>query len=186
MRVGTSVDLIDRGRRVAARAGEARTGGRRARSFAVGAAVGGTLAYLLDRERGHRRRRLLVDRAAASARRTTRRGARAIRVARARAEGHTRGFLHWLRPPVEEAPDDVTLVHKVESVVFRDRRFPKGEVSINAEEGEVFLRGQVERPELIRDLEEAVRNVPGVRGVENLLHLPGTPAPTRHGRRNVR
>ena len=50
----------------------------------------------------------------------------------------------------------------------------------------MFLRGQVDRPELIHDLEEAVRKVPGVRGVENLLHLPGTPAPTSHAGRHLR
>jgi osmotically-inducible protein OsmY len=80
----------------------------------------------------------------------------------------------------------VTLVDRVESIVFRDPRFPKGQISINAEQGEVFLRGQVARPELIQDLEEAVRKVPGVRGVENLLHLPGTPAPTSHAVRRAR
>jgi osmotically-inducible protein OsmY len=85
-----------------------------------------------------------------------------------------------LRPAAKEPPDDVTLTHKVESVVFRDPKFPKGQININAEEGEVFLRGQVDRPELIQELEEAVRDVPGVRSVENLLHLPGTPAPSGH------
>jgi hypothetical protein len=36
----------------------------------------------------------------------------------------------------------------------------------------------VERPELIDDLESRVRAVQGVREVENLLHVPGTQAPT--------
>jgi osmotically-inducible protein OsmY len=87
-------------------------------------------------------------------------------------EGRARGFFHRLRPSPTEPPDDVTLVHKVESIVFRDPTFPKGQINVNAEEGRVFLRGQVDRPELIRELEEAVRRVPGVRGVENRLHLP--------------
>jgi hypothetical protein len=156
------------------------------RSFLAGAAVGAALAYVLDPEQGHRRRRLLAERAAASARRSSRRGVRVIRVAVARVQGHARGVVHRLRPPAKPSPDDVTLAHKVESVVFRDPKFPKGQISINAEEGEVFLRGQVDRPELIRELEEAVRNVPGVQGVENLLHLPGTPAPTSHAPRRLR
>lgn len=54
----------------------------------------------------------------------------------------------------------MALAHKVESVVFRDPKFPKGQISINAEEGEVFLRGQVDRRELIHDLEEAVPRSP--------------------------
>jgi hypothetical protein len=156
-----------------------------AKPFLTGAAVGAGLAWLLDPDQGHRRRRLLADRVAAAARRSSRRSVRALRVAAGRAEGRARGFLHRLRPPVAGEPaDDATLAHKVESVVFRDRRFPKGQISVNAEEGEVFLRGEVDEPDLIRDLEEAVRRVPGVRGVENLLHLPGTPAPASHtGRR---
>jgi osmotically-inducible protein OsmY len=84
-----------------------------------------------------------------------------------------------------ESQDDVTLAHKVESIVFRDSRFPKGQISINAEQGEVSLRGEIDRPELIRDLVEAVRKVPGVRSVENLLHLPGTPAPASHSGREI-
>ena len=186
MRSGKHVDFFDRARRACTRAGEKPSSAWSARSFLTGAALGGTLSYLLDPEKGNRRRRLLVDRAAASARRSSRQGARAMRIAVARAEGHAKGFAHRLQLPAKEPPDDVELAHKVESVVFRDPKFPKGQISINAEEGEVFLRGQVDRPELIHDLEEAVRKVPGVRSVENLLHLPGTPAPASHAGRDVR
>jgi hypothetical protein len=73
--------------------------------------------------------------------------------------------------------DDAELAHKVESIVFRDDSLPKGDVSINAENGTVFLRGQVDSPDTIVRLERAVREVEGVGGVENLLHVPGTPAP---------
>ena len=77
---------------------------------------------------------------------------------------------------------DAVLVTKVESEVLGDPDLPKGSVSINAEDGIIVLRGQVERPEQIRRLEKAVRKVDGVQGVENLLHLPGTPAPSSRGR----
>ncbi len=77
--------------------------------------------------------------------------------------------------------DDTELAHKVESVVFRDENLPKGEVSINAENGTVFLRGQVDSPDTIVRFERAVRDVEGVDGVENLLHVPGTPAPHARG-----
>jgi BON domain len=157
----------------------------RARSFLAGLAVGGALAYLLDPQRGHGRRRRLVDRTVASARRSSRHGGRASRNAFARAVGRGRRLLHRLPLSSREPQDDVTLAHKVESIVFRDSRFPKGQISINAEQGEVFLRGEIDRPELIRDLVEAVRKVPGVRSVENLLHLPGTPAPASHSGRDI-
>jgi osmotically-inducible protein OsmY len=48
---------------------------------------------------------------------------------------------------------------------------------VNAENGVVFLRGEVDRPELIGALEARVRKVKGVRGVENLLHTPASSPP---------
>lgn len=74
-------------------------------------------------------------------------------------------------------PDDQTLVDRVESEIFRDRHEVKGKVNINAEEGVVVLRGQLDSQDMIDDLVNAVRDVDGVRNVENLLHLPGTDAP---------
>ena len=80
-------------------------------------------------------------------------------------------------PPKEL--DDATLARKVESIVFRGEDAPKGSVDVNVVDGVVWLRGQVKRPEQVRALEAAVTAIPEVRGVENLLHLPKTPAPTR-------
>jgi len=76
-------------------------------------------------------------------------------------------------------PDDVTLARKVETEIFRDAEVPKGQINVNAENGVVVLRGEVDEPELIRDLEEKTRNVQGVQEVENLLHTPGTPVPAK-------
>lgn len=73
--------------------------------------------------------------------------------------------------------DDVTLARKVETELFRDADAPKGSVDVNVQDGVVQLRGEVEPPELIDELVERARQVGGVRGVENLLHAPGTPAP---------
>ncbi|HSC51833.1 MAG TPA: BON domain-containing protein [Gaiellaceae bacterium] len=148
-----------------------------AASFLAGVAVGEAGAYFFDSERGHRRRRELVDRAAATGRRTSRHGGRALRHGLVRAQGRGKGLVHRVRPRSRTPVDDTELAHKVESIVFRDGRFPKGRISVNAERGEVFLRGELEREELIVELVEAVRKVPGVRSVANLLHLPGTPAP---------
>jgi osmotically-inducible protein OsmY len=69
-------------------------------------------------------------------------------------------------------------VDKVESIVFRKDDVPKGQININAENGVVFLRGQVERPELVETLEKRVRGVNGVKDVENLLHVPAAEPPT--------
>jgi osmotically-inducible protein OsmY len=73
--------------------------------------------------------------------------------------------------------DDVTLSHQVESELFRTHHEAKGRVSVNAANGVVQLRGEVDSPELIDDLVERARSVSGVKEVENLLHTPGTDAP---------
>jgi osmotically-inducible protein OsmY len=54
-----------------------------------------------------------------------------------------------------------------------------GAININAEEGVIVLRGELDRAEHISQLEEAARRVKGVRGVRNLLYLHGTPAPNK-------
>jgi osmotically-inducible protein OsmY len=74
--------------------------------------------------------------------------------------------------------DDQTLKAKIESEVFRDTEAPKGDVNVNGEHGVVYLRGQLEDKSLIGELEQRVRTVKGVDRVENLLHTPGTEAPT--------
>ena len=75
--------------------------------------------------------------------------------------------------------DDVSITRKVETELFRDRKIAKGKISINTAEGVVFVRGEAKNPELINEIERRINEVPEVKGVENLLHLPKTPAPTR-------
>jgi osmotically-inducible protein OsmY len=151
------------------------------RMYALFAAIGAAAAYLLDPRSGRRRRVELRDRSAAAVRRGVRRLRRAERHAQAEAYGLSQKARHLHEEP-KPAPDDVTLAQKVETEIFRDPKVPKGRINVNAENGTVVLRGQVETPELIRDLEERTRKVQGVQDVENLLHLPGTPAPM-HQRR---
>jgi hypothetical protein len=93
-----------------------------------------------------------------------------------RAVGAQRyGFAFW---PRNRGPvDDVTLARQVESELFREENAPKGQISVNAANGVVQLRGEVEQPELIDELVQRARSVQGVREVENLLHLPGQEAP---------
>ena len=54
-------------------------------------------------------------------------------------------------------------------------------MNVNVEHGVVYLRGQLEDQSLIGELEQRVRTVNGVNRVENLLHIPGTEAPTTTG-----
>lgn len=89
-------------------------------------------------------------------------------------------------PAPKAGMDDVTLARKVETIVFRDADAPKGSVDINAVDGVVHLHGEVKRPEQIKAIEAAVRAIPEVRGVENLLHLPKTQAPSAPGAKQRR
>jgi hypothetical protein len=157
-------------------------GGQFSSGAIVGFLAGGLAAHLFDRERGRRRRRLLMDRTAGTIRRGSRQATRAVRRRAAVTAGLGRGLVHRLRPPAPVPLDDAELAHKVETILFRDPAVPKGQLSINAERGTVFLRGQVDTLGLVSELEKRVRDIRGVGGVENLLHLPGTPAPASHGR----
>ena len=142
--------------------------------LAIAGAIGAALAYFLDPDNGRRRRNMTRDRTLALFRRVGRRSRRMGRGVAAEAYGVTQKATH-LREEEKPQPDDVTLARKVETEIFRDADVPKGRINVNAEDGVVVLRGEVERPEMIRDLEEKTRKVQGVRDVENLLHLPGTP-----------
>jgi hypothetical protein len=82
-------------------------------------------------------------------------------------------------PEPKEGMDDVTLTRKVETEIFRPANAPKGKVDVNAVEGVVWLRGEVKNQKQSAEIEAKVRAIPEVQGVENLLHLPKTPAPSR-------
>lgn len=96
---------------------------------------------------------------------------------RAMVGGRVKELLTRVEEGPKPQPDDVTLARQVESELFRDEHVPKGQINVNAENGKIYLRGQVEQPEMIRDLEQRARSVHGVNDVENLLHLPGSEAP---------
>jgi osmotically-inducible protein OsmY len=118
------------------------------------------------------------DRTASFTRRGAQRGRRFARHVYSDAVGRGKRALHSL-PREGPELDDATLAHKVETILFRDRWVPKGRINVNAENGVVFLRGEVEGPDLLQTLESRARRVRGVKGVENLLHVPGQPPPDR-------
>ena len=141
-------------------------------------ALGAAFAYFFDPDNGRRRRALTRDRVPAAFRGGARRAERLGRNVQSEAYGVAQKAKHMKDEPKPQ-PDDATLTRKVESEIFRDADVPKGQINVNAENGVVVLRGEVEQPELIKDLEKKTRKVQGVREVENLLHTPGTPAPTK-------
>ena len=94
-----------------------------------------------------------------------------------RSHGKIRHKVKALRARPKPQPNDATLAAKVESEVLGHVELHEGHVNVNAENGVVVLRGQLDSPELIAKLAKQVKKVQGVREVENLLHLPGAEAP---------
>ena len=142
----------------------------------VAGATGAAAAYLLDPERGRARRALARDRLGAVARRGMREAERAGRTASARAQGLSRKVAH-LRAEGVPILDGASLAEKVSTEIFRDSSIPKGQINLNVERGVVVLRGQLESEEQIAEVESRARRVAGVWDVQNLVHLPGLPAP---------
>ena len=117
------------------------------------AALGAALAYFFDPQNGRARRKDTIKRIV-------------------RLSQQQRGRL-----TARAQPDDVTLARQVESEIFGNADLPKGQINVNAEEGKVDLRGEVESVEMIEELVSKARKVQGVQEVENLLHTPGQAAP---------
>ncbi len=138
---------------------------RRLRLIALGAA----LSYFFDPENGRRRRKVAADRLAGL---TRRHGKRMIKRTAARANALGKQATHLKEEPKPQ-PDDVTLARKVETEIFREPDVPKGKINVNAENGKIVLRGEVDSAELIDDLVSKAHKVQGVEEVESLLHTPG-------------
>jgi osmotically-inducible protein OsmY len=149
-------------------------------SFAAGAAAGAAAAHFLDPQSGRRRRAVARDQAISKAKQ----GAAAAQTQAQHAAGKVQGAAASATPSstrLEDA-DDVTLARKVETEIFRDASAPKGDVSVDVQAGVAYLRGAVSDASWIERLGEAARQVDGVKGVKNLLHTTGTPAPTAEPR----
>jgi osmotically-inducible protein OsmY len=141
------------------------------------AGLAGALMYFFDPQSGKQRRAMTRDRVLAFFRQQSRELSRKAGSVRAEAEGLTQKAKHGRAEEKLTDPSDATLARKVETEIFRDPDVSKGQIDVNAENGVVILRGEVERPESIADLEEKTRSVQGVKDVENLLHTPGADAP---------
>jgi osmotically-inducible protein OsmY len=140
----------------------------------VGAVGVGMLVeyFVLDRQHAARRRHTVRDRTVSMARRRARASVRRAKYLEGVAEGVAYKAAHTL-PGVGgrgEPLDDVALAQKVESTAFRRAHVPKDRVSVNAENGVVFLRGELDDEKQIETLVRVAATVDGVRQVRNMLH----------------
>jgi hypothetical protein len=152
----------------AGRSGPAATIG----ALLVACGLGALAEYFLDRQHGARRRHVVRDRARAALRRRSRNAVRRAKY----LEGVAEGVAHKAARVVpgvsshKEPPDDVALAQKVESIAFRKAGVPKGQVSVNADNAVIYLRGQLGSDDQIEELVRATQGIEGVNGVKNLLH----------------
>src|ERR687895_138490 len=136
-----------------------------------GAAIGAAAAWFLDPNEGTRRRNVVRDKTMKYARQGKEQAAGKAAYAGSTIKGKATAAAPGTgREPAGERLNAPALQAKVESEIFRSADAPKGKVSVNVEDGIVFLRGELDDQATIEGLREAAASVDGVRGVENLLN----------------
>lgn len=131
-------------------------------SASFGAALGAGFMYLLDPDRGHRRRTQAIERGGSAMRQAGRAAAKLARD----VENRTRGMAaHTYRG--DQAVDDDILESRVRTRLGRLVEHPH-QVDVRARDGEVTLSGIVGRDECDRVI-TGVRAVAGVKSVDNRL-----------------
>ena len=145
----------------------------------AGALAGAAVVYLLDPQRGKARRAVVVQWTSARLRQGWRSIGQVTRYSTNTAGALPQRMVSLSSAQQRPTPDDITLKDRIESEVFRDPEMPKGEINFDVSNGIVTIRGAVDNAFRIATIEKAVFKVPGVTGVENLLHVSGTPAPNK-------
>jgi hypothetical protein len=131
-----------------------------------GVGLGAGLMYLLDPDRGRRRRALVRDKAASSFRKTQEAADVTTRDVRNRTWGTLESIKSWFNPkPV----DDRVLEERVRSKLGMLVRHP-GSIEVTAQNGRVALSGPVLADEVDHVISMTSR-VQGVRRIENRLEV---------------
>ena len=148
----------------------ARAAGDRLGTLLAGAAIGAGLMYLLDPDRGARRRHVLADQVTSA----LRSGSRAARERLSDASNRARGLVAETRGRLREGDvDDDTLVARVRAELGRHVEHARA-IEVVADGGTVTLRGAVpagEQPALVA----AVSRVRGVQRVDDRLDVREAP-----------
>jgi hypothetical protein len=182
-----SHEIVRRGQGVGARLREVRTPRLRLATWPsvfAAACAGALVMYYSDPSQGRRRRALVRDRFAHWGHLVRGQVPRRLEQRGRFFRGVARGVSHDAARLVHRnghagVADDETLVARVRSEVLRDGRVKAGEIHIDAYEGCVTLRGQVDRESDKRRLVDATRRVAGVTDVRSYLHLPDEPPPNK-------
>lgn len=136
-------------------------------SMIGGAGLGAGLMYLLDPDRGRRRRALVRDQAIRSTRKARAAAQATARDARNRAQGMVASMTVRVSP--ETSLTDDILVERVRSKLGMLVRHPRS-IEVTAREGTVILSGPVLVDE-VDSLLALVSKIPGVARVDNRLDI---------------
>lgn len=150
------------------------------RNFLTGIGAGAGLMYLLDPDRGRRRRAVLRDKFTSGVVQTGHGFGKALRDARNRAQGAVavaRSVMHR-----SECSSDSVLAARVRAKLGRVAAHPHA-IQVSAHNGTAMLEG----PALVEEMNRvvsAVRSVPGVHHVENHLapYLSAAEIPSLQGK----
>jgi CBS domain-containing protein len=132
-----------------------------------GAGLGAGLMYLLDPDRGKRRRALVRDQAVRSARKTREAAEATARDTQNRTRGMLYSMKSWVSPDTHLSDD--LLVERVRSKLGMLVRHPRS-IEVTARDGTVILSGPVLADE-VDSLVAMVSRVAGVSHVENRLDI---------------
>ena len=131
-------------------------------TFGAGLGLGTGLMYLLDPDRGRRRRALLRDKGAWAVRKT----GECWEVTTRDLRNRTQGLVSEMKSHLSSAPiEDDVLVERVRAKLGRVVSHP-GAVHVTAQDGAVTLAG----PILASEVPEVLACVSGVRGVNEVLN----------------
>lgn len=132
----------------------------------AGGALGATVMYLFDPERGSRRRAMLRDQILSGASKLE----EALETVARDVAHRAQGIAAEARSKMEDNPvPDPVLVGRVRAKMGRVASHP-GAIEVAAEQGRVILTGPILKHEH-EDLLRAVRSVPGVTEVEDRLEV---------------
>ena len=141
-----------------------------------GAAAGALGMFFLDPRAGNRRRAMLGDKLTSLTHSATGFLTGTVPQSAGMVAGKAKGVQQTVTGMTggqsHASDDDKTVTDRVMSEVFRDPNLPKGEVNVNTVDHIVYLRGHIEDPSKVSELEERTRKVPGVTDVINLINRP--------------
>lgn len=135
--------------------------------FAAGIGFGASIMYLLDPDRGNRRRAQVKDQMLASARDAAQGARSQVNDLRNRSKGKVHEWGRRVGP--DSNVDDEKLVARVRSVLGHRASNPSV-IEVTSKDQEVTLHGPILAHE-VDDLLHAVRAVPGVRRLDNRLEI---------------